>query len=77
MSALEGAIVRVFGKDEPETVLVRGRPLRCLVCQHDAFYQRKAQLHSGIATFFQLEWSSPTCVCVVCSACGYVHWFLP
>jgi hypothetical protein len=29
------------------------------------------------ASFFNLEWTSPTCTCLVCSACGYVHWFLP
>jgi hypothetical protein len=67
----------IFGTDEPEVVDVNGQPLRCLVCQHGTFYQRRAQLHSGVATFFKIEWVSPTCVCVVCSACGYVHWFLP
>jgi hypothetical protein len=24
-----------------------------------------------------VEWASPTADCAVCSACGYVHWFLP
>jgi hypothetical protein len=67
----------IFGKDEPEAVSVRGKPLRCLACQHDLFFQRRAQLHSGVATFFNIEWASPSCVCVICSECGHVHWFLP
>jgi hypothetical protein len=67
----------IFGNDEPEVVEVLGRPFRCLACQNDKFYQRSAQLHSGVATFFKLEWASPTCLCVICSACGHVHWFLP
>jgi hypothetical protein len=67
----------IFGNNEPEPVSVRGKPLRCLACQHDTFYQRRAQLHSGVATFFNIEWASPSCVCVVCSECGFVHWFLP
>lgn len=67
----------IFGQDEPEGVTVLDRPLRCLACGNGTFYKRKAQLHSGIATFFGLEWTAPTCTCVVCSACGHVHWFLP
>jgi hypothetical protein len=67
----------IFGKEEPETIELNGEPLRCVVCQHAAFYQRKAQLHSGVATFFNVEWASPTCLCLVCSECGYIHWFVP
>ena len=67
----------IFGSDEPETMDLRGRPFACLACGHNTFYQRRAQLHSGVATFFNLEWASPTCLCVICSACGHVHWFLP
>jgi len=40
---------------------VEGRPFHCGVCQHDHFYQRHAQFHGGVATFFNLEWASPTC----------------
>ena len=25
---------------------------------------------------FNLEWTAPTATCVICSECGYVHWFL-
>ena len=67
----------LFGKDEPETATVKGQPLRCQVCGSNLFWERKAQLHTGVASFFDLEWASPTCTCLVCSSCGYVHWFLP
>ena len=68
----------VFGdKEEPQTVEVRGAPLRCLVCQHDTFYRREAQLHSKWATLLNTEWMAPRCDCVVCSQCGYIHWFFP
>ena len=68
-----------FGKShpEPEPVEVQGRPLQCVVCRHGAFWRRDAQLHGGVATFLNLEWMSPTAACLVCSRCGYVHWFLP
>jgi hypothetical protein len=67
----------MFGKSEPETVEVQGRPLRCQVCDTNTFWRREAQLHTGVASFFNLEWASPTCVCLVCSSCGYIHWFFP
>jgi predicted nucleic-acid-binding Zn-ribbon protein len=61
----------------PQTVDVHGQPLRCVVCQHDTFVSRRAQLHGGVATFFNMEWAARTCTCVICSRCGYVHWFYP
>ena len=67
----------LFGEEQPEPVEVLEHALTCRVCQNNTFWQRKAQLHSGIATFFNLEWASPTCTCVICSRCGYVHWFFP
>ena len=69
-------IMGIFGKEDPEEVTVNGKPLRCVVCQHGAFYQRRAQLHGPVATLFNLEWTAPTATCVICSQCGHVHWFL-
>jgi len=66
----------IFGKEEPEEVTLNERPLRCLVCQNGAFYRRRAQLHGPVATLFNLEWTAPTATCVICSECGYVHWFV-
>jgi pyruvate-formate lyase-activating enzyme len=67
----------LFSDEATEPVMVRGKPLRCQVCQNDRFWQRNAQLHSAFATFLEVEWTSPTCTCVICSSGGYVHWFLP
>jgi len=66
-----------FGKEAPETVEVRGQAFRCQVRGTQTFRQRRAQLHSGVATFFNLEWASPTCDCIICSSCGDVHGFFP
>ncbi len=66
-----------FGKQEPETIELKGKPFQCQACGNKTFWQREAQLHTGVATFFKLEWASPTCTCIICSDCGYIHWFLP
>jgi len=67
----------LFGKEQPENAEVNGKPLQCQVCSNKLFYRRSAVLHSGLVSFLNLEWTSPTCDCLVCSACGYVHWFFP
>ena len=67
----------IFGKEEPQVVDVHERPLRCLVCDHNTFYRRQAQMHGRLASMFNVEWVAPTCDCIVCSQCGYVHWFFP
>jgi hypothetical protein len=66
-----------FGKDEAETATVRGKPFPRQAGGNDTFWQKRAQLHGAVLSLFDLEWASPTCDCLVCSACGYVHWFLP
>ncbi len=65
-----------FWKDDPEPATVRGKPFRCLVCNHDTFHTRRAQLHGALLSLFDLEWASPSCDLLICSECGYVHWFL-
>lgn len=67
----------IFQKKEAESVAVQGKDLRCSICQHTRFWHREAQLHSGVATFFQVEWVSPTAHCYVCEQCGHISWFLP
>jgi predicted nucleic-acid-binding Zn-ribbon protein len=67
----------LFQKKEPEPAYVLGKPLTCGICGHARFWQREAQLHTGIATFFNLEWAEKSATCVVCENCGYIYWFLP
>lgn len=57
-------------------VTIRGRDLECVVCGNTQFRHRNAQLHTALASFFDLEWLGPTADCYVCRDCGYVHWFL-
>ena len=66
----------IFAKEEPEPITINGNPLHCVVCRHDTFYERRAQLHGPFATLFNLEWTAPTATCIICSGCGYVHWFM-
>ena len=64
-------------KQDPEPATIAGASLRCEICHHDRFYHRRAQLHSAVASFFDLEWTGPSAECYVCAKCGYIHWFLP
>ena len=67
----------LFSKEEPRPVTIRdGSRLACVVCGCESFFRRQGQLHTAVATFFNLEWTNPTADCVVCGKCGYVHWFL-
>lgn len=55
-------------------VEVEGRPLHCLVCSHDRFWEQHLQLGSALFSFLDPESSAH---CAVCARCGYVHMFLP
>jgi hypothetical protein len=67
----------LFGKDEPEAATVSGKPFKCQVCGNDRFWQKEAVVHSAAASFMNIEWASPRAELLVCSGCGYVHWFMP
>lgn len=64
-------------RGEPERALVAGVELHCEICKHDHFHHRRAQLHSAVASFFDVEWTGANADCFVCARCGYIHWFLP
>jgi predicted nucleic-acid-binding Zn-ribbon protein len=66
----------LFSQPEPEERVVRGKPLRCLVCTNDRFYKREAMLNTAGATFLNFDWANKSGTCFVCSECGYIHWFL-
>ena len=64
-------------KADPISVEVQGRALKCLVCGHDEFWKKAAQLNTAGASFLNLEWTSPSGICYLCARCGYIHWFMP
>lgn len=67
----------MFGSPEPEDVRVSGIDLQCVICHNAKFWHRQAQLHTAFLSFLDIEWLGRNADCLVCSKCGYVHWFLP
>jgi len=55
-------------------VSVQGRPLHCLVCSHDTFWEQHIQLSTQMFSFLDPDSRAH---CAVCSRCGYVHMFIP
>jgi hypothetical protein len=68
----------VLGRsDEPTTVDIHHRSLRCQICGHGLFWRHDVQLHTPWASFFDVEWINRVATCAICAECGYIHWFLP
>lgn len=63
--------------DKKNTYQVCGKTFHCTVCDNDTFQHRRAQLNTALATFFNFDWANKSAECLVCTKCGYVHWFLP
>lgn len=53
-------------------VEIVGRPLRCLICQHDRFSRR--EIHVPAALLGD-EFENPVVINHVCGKCGFVHRF--
>ncbi len=76
----EHSVVRLGNLDDksPSTdVYIGSTRLTCRVCNNARFRHRRAQMHGALASFFNIEWTSPSADCYICTQCGYVHWFMP
>ena len=67
----------MFFDDAAEPIEIMGRELKCLICGHDRFLQREAQLNTSLATLFNVDFVNPSGQCLICNQCGYIHWFYP
>ena len=68
--------MKLFNKDVPETVEIKGIQLICPICSNKNFWSRRAQLNTSLSTFFNLDWSDKSATCFVCSECTHIYWFL-
>ena len=47
----------------------------CVHCKHDSFQKGSAQLNTRGMTFLGLDWLNESATTLICSRCGYIHWF--
>ena len=66
----------LFSEKPEKLKLPTGKELACLVCGHDEFFERQAQLNTAGMTFLHLDWLNASGVCQVCARCAFIHWFL-
>jgi hypothetical protein len=66
----------IFSKRQPRLVTVHDRPLRCLVCGADEFWDREVKLNSTGLELFDLGWANRSALGLICATCGFVHEFL-
>ena len=61
---------------EPAYVYVKGKQLRCPVCEHDRFTTHSAVMAPRGLAFLDWEWMGRKAENHACSSCGYVFWFV-
>ena len=67
----------LFDAPEPIGVEIKGHELHCVICRHNRFRRRKAQLNKASSSLLGTEWLDASAICYECDSCGYVHWFVP
>lgn len=75
-----GKFVKLFAKNMkegkgPARYVVSGLPVTCTHCRNDTFQHGEAQLNTAILSFFDLDFANRSANILICSHCGYVHWF--
>jgi len=52
-----------------------GIPVRCIHCKHEYFQKGSALLNTRGLTFFDLDWLNESATTLICTQCGFIHWF--
>lgn len=60
---------------ETAQLMVKGRAVRCPLCNHEWFWERKVLLNSRGMTFFGLDWANREARAMVCDDCGHILLF--
>jgi predicted nucleic-acid-binding Zn-ribbon protein len=47
----------------------------CVHCKHDHFNRESALLNTRGLTFLGLDWLNEAATTLICTRCGYIHWF--
>ncbi len=63
-------------KKKPKNILVKGKQLKCRICDNTTFYKREAQLNTAAMSLLDLDWANKSATCYVCSSCTHIEWFL-
>lgn len=70
-----GFVEGIAEGEQPRTVSIAGRQVRCPHCSNYTFLPGHALLNSRGRTFFNLDWSDPTATLLICAECGRIEWF--
>lgn len=62
-------------KRKPVTAMVGDRPVLCLICGAEQFWDRAVQLNTSGLEFLGVEWANASATGLICTECGYVHEF--
>lgn len=54
---------------------IHGVQIVCLQCKNLFFYKGNALLNTRGMTFFGLDWLNEAAVTLICTDCGFIHWF--
>jgi hypothetical protein len=57
-------------------LIAGGRLVRCPICGHDRFSQRRAVLSGRAAAFWNMQWAGDSAETQTCQSCGHVLWFM-
>jgi predicted nucleic-acid-binding Zn-ribbon protein len=63
-------------KDGSVAVTVDGKQLLCAACGNDHYREGGSLLNSRSSEFFNVAWADQKATNLVCTNCGYIHWFL-
>lgn len=61
---------------EAKKRIIKGKELKCNVCNHDTFWERKTLMNTKMMTFVKLDWLNKKAQNYICDNCGHVLWFL-
>lgn len=58
------------------TLRIKGNEVKCPICSHDKFRDKKTLMNTVGLSFFGFDWANKEAQNYICEECGHVLWFL-
>ena len=62
-------------KTDATPVELNGHRLKCLVCAGESFHRRRSHVDTASVASMNPDWADRQVQCLLCDACGFIHWF--
>ena len=76
LNRLKRAYNAALSVNTPKSYSINNKQVICFYCGCNEFEEGSALLNTSGMTLMNLDWADRSATILICTQCGYIHWFL-